>query len=199
MDNKEIELFRGYLTTGQGQVPSVLGKLLDGLSDAELAKLRVAALEGKLSIELEQQRMAIRYLGARAEMNEFISAIKQYESLPNPAKSLSGIRDTREISGASGTTTVSYRRGCFVASCVYGSSSHPDVIILRGFRHAVLEQFSQGRRLSAWYYSNGLRLAKRVNGPMQKSVIRCVLWSLCRLITLAERPLTCLLRPLNAK
>lgn len=197
MDNKEIELFRGYLTTGRGQVPDVLGKLLEGLSDKELIKLRSAALEGKLAIELEQQRMANRYLASQAEMNQFISSIKQYESLSNPAKTLSGIRDTREIDGASGRTTVSYRRGCFVASCVYGNPAHPDVDVLRGFRHSFLERFAAGRSFSAWYYVNGPLLARRLDRPILKFPIRGLLWCLCRVICLLERsPLTSVTRRL---
>jgi hypothetical protein len=45
-------------------------------------------------------------------MRQFISAIEYYESLSNPLPTFSGVRDQREIHGASGKTTVTYTRGC---------------------------------------------------------------------------------------
>jgi hypothetical protein len=187
MENKEIELFRAYLTTGQGQVPTVLSRLLEGLSDEDLTKLRSAALHGKLAIELEQQSMANRHLASQVEMREFVSAINQYESLSNPFPTLSGIRDQREIYGASGRTTVSYRRGCFVASFVYADPSHPDVILLRRFRRSTLEQLTAGRSFSAWYYRNGQKAAQIVRRLFLRRPVKFCLWCLCRFLSLCER------------
>jgi hypothetical protein len=180
MENKDIEVFKGYLEQTKGEVPSVLGRLLQGLPEKDLAQLRLAALEGKLSIELEQQRMANRYLASQAEMREFIAAVKEYEGMSNPLTSLSGLRDQREINTATGTTTVSYRRGCFVASFVYANPAHPDVLTLKKFRRRVLERFTLGRKASAWYYAHGEELVGTVSRLGLKTTVRAFLQLLCK-------------------
>lgn len=52
------------------------------------------------------------------------------------------------------------KKGCFIATAVYGSYDHPDVKVFRGFRDNVLQQSSLGRQFIAWYYDHGPRWAE---------------------------------------
>jgi len=44
---------------------------------------------------------------------------------------------------------------CFIATAVYGSCDHPDVVSLRQFRDETLQKHVWGRQFITWYYQNG--------------------------------------------
>ncbi|MCH2533196.1 MAG: hypothetical protein MK008_02005 [Bdellovibrionales bacterium] len=52
---------------------------------------------------------------------------------------------------------------CFIATAVYGSSFHPQVIQLRLFRDYVLNQHALGRKFIAFYYLKSPKWADRLN------------------------------------
>jgi hypothetical protein len=51
---------------------------------------------------------------------------------------------------------------CFVATAIYGTSSHPDLSILRAYRDSVLMSSRLGRRFVSWYYKVGPSIARVV-------------------------------------
>jgi len=60
--------------------------------------------------------------------------------------------------------SVAAKQGCFVATTVYADAFHPDVCLLRSFRHFILEKTAMGRTFSAWYYRNGEALSRSLIG-----------------------------------
>lgn len=65
-----------------------------------------------------------------------------------------GLDNQSEMSTAEPTSD------CFVASVLYGSSSHPDVVALRKFRDTVLMSSRSGKQFVQAYYRFGPQLAK---------------------------------------
>lgn len=73
--------------------------------------------------------------------------------------------------------------GCFVATAVYGSYSHPDVLVLRRFRDDLLAGCAPGRRFIGWYYRNGPIAAQWLNArpafkPFVQAPLYAVVWGL---------------------
>jgi hypothetical protein len=182
MDKNEIDVFRGYLAARGSTPPSVLFQLLEELTPEDRAKLKSAAAEGYMGLELERLKMQDRFLVSRAELDDFIAKVKELDALPTPLTSLSRTEISKRIKGASGETVVSHRRGCFVASFAYADPLHADVQLLRCFRHAFLESYATGRCFSAWYYSNGQSLAQIATHFHLRKPSRAALWFLCRII-----------------
>lgn len=52
--------------------------------------------------------------------------------------------------------------GCFIATAVYGTDTHPNLIVLRSFRDNFLSEFSLGRRFIKFYYKYGPDFALKV-------------------------------------
>ena len=76
------------------------------------------------------------------------------------------------------------KKGCFIATAVYKSYDHPDVIVLRGFRDGILGRSVWGRRFVAWYYDKGPGYAKWLSGrPATASLVRFLLRVLVLLLT----------------
>jgi len=66
--------------------------------------------------------------------------------------------------------------GCFIATAVYGSYDHPDVIVLRRFRDTTLQSCVSGREFIAWYYRNGPEYAEWLRSrPLAISCVRSLL------------------------
>jgi hypothetical protein len=87
-------------------------------------------------------------------------------NLPSPPK-----KQTQEQSQKK-----SEKKGCFIATAVYGNYNHPDVNIFRGFRDNVLQQCSLGRKFIAWYYDHGPSWAEwLMEHEMVSGVIRTIL------------------------
>jgi len=61
--------------------------------------------------------------------------------------------------GAGGFGNLNIGGGCFIATAIYGSPSHPNVEILRAFRDQVLLQTQWGRAVVDYYYRHSPALA----------------------------------------
>lgn len=59
------------------------------------------------------------------------------------------------------------KKGCFIATAVYGDYDAPEVLVLRAFRDKSLMKNSIGRLLVAIYYAISPSLAKIVNQNKQ--------------------------------
>ena len=57
--------------------------------------------------------------------------------------------------------------GCFVATAVYGTEDHFDLIVLRSFRDNFLSNYNLGKKFIAFYYKYGPNFARKVS----KSII----------------------------
>lgn len=55
---------------------------------------------------------------------------------------------------------------CFVATAVYGSYDHPEVVRLRDFRDGALARTDRGRAFVSWYYREGPALAAWVESSV---------------------------------
>lgn len=68
------------------------------------------------------------------------------------------------------------KEGCFVATVVYGSYDHPDVLVLRQFRDDILQHYAWGRCFISWYYENGPSWADSIrHHPFVADCIRFLL------------------------
>lgn len=73
------------------------------------------------------------------------------------------------------------KKGCFIATAVYGSTNHPNVVKLRRFRDNHLEANVIGRTICVVYYWLSPRLAKGLFAkPRVRGVMRNVLNWICR-------------------
>ncbi len=73
--------------------------------------------------------------------------------------------------------------GCFVATAVYGSRTCREVVILRRFRDERLVRSRVGRRLIAWYYRFGPRMAAslRKRPAISRAAKMALDWVVCLL------------------
>jgi hypothetical protein len=185
MDEKQIEVFRNQLSSGTSLSGSLLPKLLDGLTPQELAQLRSKALEGHLGIELERLKMQDRLSASQTEIDAFISTVARLERQTNSP--FASYKADFSAKGASGETTITSKKGCFVATAIYADARHPNVCLLRTFRHSFLETFPQGRNFSAWYYRNGEALSRSPIGRgFLGKAIRVGLLCLCASLRLSS-------------
>ena len=75
-----------------------------------------------------------------------------YRDLANLAQGSTSPNDSNPSSGGASSGSGG---GCFIATAVYGDSSHPCVQELRNFRSEYLLPYSLGRRFAHWYEENG--------------------------------------------
>lgn len=80
--------------------------------------------------------------------------------------------------------------GCFVATAVYGSYDHPNVLTLRAFRDRVLAKCAAGRRFIGWYYREGPIVADWLNThsgckPLVVAPLSALVWAIRNPILLA--------------
>ena len=158
MADDKLEIIRTQFMTGQIQSGSILANVLEGLPPEEVQKLRQKAAEGMLASELERMKMQNRFQASAVDIDNFIRMIQKLEE-EQKGKVMSGYDTTTKVETASGQTTIRVKRGCFVATAVYGSADHPNVIILRRFRDQHLETNPLGRAFCAVYYRLSPRLA----------------------------------------
>jgi LSD1 subclass zinc finger protein len=62
----------------------------------------------------------------------------------------------------SGNAQVAEEGGCFIATAVYGSENHFNLIVLRSFRDNFLQDYSFGRKFINFYYKKGPQFAKKI-------------------------------------
>jgi len=141
MADDKLEIIRTQFMTGQIQSGSILANVLEGLPPEEVQKLRQN-----------------RFQASAVDIDNFIRMIQKLEE-EQKGKVMSGYDTTTKVETASGQTTIRVKRGCFVATAVYGSADHPNVIILRRFRDQHLETNPLGRAFCAVYYRLSPRLA----------------------------------------
>lgn len=72
-----------------------------------------------------------------------------------------------------------FKKGCFIATAVYNSSSASEVIILRRFRDQVMLRWLLGQKFVDWYYRTAPRLASIIiKRALIKKIIRYLLFTL---------------------
>ena len=68
------------------------------------------------------------------------------------------------------------KKGCFVATAVYGSPMAPEVKMLRTFRDTTLLSHPLGERFVHWYYQNSPRWASWIEPrPLARQIVRLLL------------------------
>ena len=68
------------------------------------------------------------------------------------------------------------KKFCFIATAVYGSYDHPDVLVLRSFRDNTLQDYVWGRKFIAWYYEHGPAYAEWIKSrPFLASLVHLAL------------------------
>lgn len=133
-------------------------------------------------------------------LSDNIINIKQYQSkwdaagvLPMPWMSIvrppatqSKARSTATHQAAqqqSSATTSSSTEGCFIATAVYGSYNHPQVLLLRGYRDHILANHTAGKLLIWVYYKYSPKIAEYIRrSPARKVVVRHVVEQIVALI-----------------
>jgi hypothetical protein len=187
MPENSFELIKKELPTGE-QI--ILSRVLEGLSPAELDKLREKAAEGKMALELEQLSKVHQFHASSADMQQFIENVKSLEWTHRRAFSTYKAEGTFKT--ATGTTTIQSAKGrCFVATAVYGDASHPDVMLLRAFRDSVLRCSIGGRLFIQCYEQIGPHLARSaITRGAGKYVLRWFFTVVCKLLSLLMRPTT---------
>jgi hypothetical protein len=158
MDTQSMELVRKQFISGQLQPGSILAKLLSDIPENELKTLQVKAAEGMLGIELEKMVQLHRFHSSSVEIREFIENIKELESASRQGFS-NRYTAVGEFQTASGKTTITAKKGCFVATAVYQNPDHPNLAMLRSFRDEYLETHFIGRLFCSVYYYIGPVLA----------------------------------------
>ena len=71
--------------------------------------------------------------------------------------------------------SVEHKKGCFVATAVYGSAEHPDVRLLREFRDKILLQSALGRITVRLYYFTAPILVTFIRTESAKFIIRALI------------------------
>jgi len=79
---------------------------------------------------------------------------------PPPAPASSGGVVPKRLENQPESDKIQQKSDCFVATALYGSSTHPDVVALREFRDSVLMSSRPGKSFVYAYYRVGPRLAK---------------------------------------
>lgn len=77
-----------------------------------------------------------------------------------------------------GNDAAGQKKGCFIATAVYGSDMAPEVEVLRKFRDSRLLPHSLGVRFVEWYYKTSPRLANWIEPrPFVRKVVRMLFLS----------------------
>ena len=154
----------------------ILSKVLAELPAEEIARLKSQAADGMLSIEINSIITQRKLQVTATEMDIFLQNVR---GLQREHQGLTSSYNTQtRIQTASGETTITSKKGCFIASAVYGSADHPTVLILRRFRDKRLETNFAGRVFCKIYYRLSPRLADSVfsRGFARKTMRRLLDW-----------------------
>jgi len=99
--------------------------------------------------------------------------VPDFRSRYNTNKSsLSSLKSQLSNIGASSPSSGSSSGGCYIATMVYGSYDHPQVIVLRRFRDNVLDNNCVGRQFVKFYYKHSPSLVEKLkeNKTINKSI-----------------------------
>ncbi len=149
--NKELSdlsEIKNQLIAGNVIPGTLLARMLADLRPGEIQKLRAEAANGMLGLELEKLSMANRFQIASADIDDFVDRIKSIEGSINRYTSF---KATGEFQTASGRTTIEVKKGCYIATSIYGSEFHENVLLLKDFRDGFLTQKLWGR-IFCWIY-----------------------------------------------
>jgi hypothetical protein len=151
------------------------------LSESQIQNLQNKAAEGTMHIELEQLRKVHQFQASDADINQFIQNVKQLEQTMKQRGSTYKATGTFET--ATGTTTIEAKKSCYVATAVFETPFHPNVILLQSFRDLHLTRFWLGKRFIAFYYKIGPFLAGSVLARgLFKKMTRGFLNGVCNII-----------------
>lgn len=151
MDKYSVELVRKQFISGEIQPGTILSKVLSDLPSDDIKALQKKAAEGMLGLELEKLAQLNRFQSSSVEIREFIDIIKELEFQTRQGFP-SRYTAVGEFNTASGKTTITAKKGCFIATAVYNDYNHPLVIELRKFRDEVLESYLLGNIFIKIYY-----------------------------------------------
>jgi hypothetical protein len=156
------------------------------------------------AIELVQQVIPqsniekIRISKNQASLNEYKNLVnflfsKLTYTSQNKVKYLN-FWDVQKTTSPSSTSKSSYKpstttsspkgsSGCYIATMVYGSYEHPQVLVLRGFRDNVLNNYSLGRKFINFYYKHSpYWVEKMKNNKTLNKAIKIILNSIIKLL-----------------
>jgi hypothetical protein len=186
MPDNQFEIIKKELASQNPRQGDLLAVVLKDLSPQQVEKLKEKAAEGKLALELEQLRKLNQFQASSAEMSEVIEVVRRLEFAQKGP--LSGYKVTGTYKTATGETTIVAKKGCFIATAVYGSDQHPNVIVLQKFRDEHLEHNKSGVRFVEWYYKVGPILARSFLAKgLSRKLIRGALSALCKSIKITSR------------
>jgi hypothetical protein len=182
MADENLDLVKSQFLAGHLPSGSILAKALAELSPQEIALLKNKAAEGSLGLELQRMNMLNRFQASSVDIDDFIRNVQRME------RTHSGVNSSYSMQGrfetASGETTITSKKGCYIATAVYGSSEHPNVLCLRQFRDQYLEANWMGRALCAIYYRVSPILANSIfSGGRLRRWMRLALDRFCRFIS----------------
>jgi hypothetical protein len=182
MPDDKLDIIRSQFIQGQVQPGSILSKVLEGLPAEDVQRLKQKAAEGMLASELQKMVMANKFQASTVDIDDFIRTIGRMED-KLAGKPLTGYDAKMTAQTASGETSIHVKKGCFIATAVYGSADHPNVLALRRFRDDHLESNAVGRAFCAVYYRLSPRLAEGFfsRGRARDGMRRLLNW-FCELI-----------------
>lgn len=179
MAGTELEIIKGQLLSGNIQAGSVLARVLGDLPAQQMEQLRLKAAEGVLGLELEKLAMSQRFQSSSVEIKEFIERIKELEV---SATGMTRYKAMGEFETASGKTTITAQKGCYIASAVYESEYHHKVLLLRKFRDIYLLNNIYGYQFCRVYYSVSPYLVKYFSHNPIKYFTKLSLNVICKVI-----------------
>jgi hypothetical protein len=161
---------------------SFLQRLMQELSPEERARLKQKTAEGLLSNELERLRASHQFGISSDDMDMFMQNVQRMERL-HRGNAMSSYDMRGTFKTPSGETQINSKKGCYIATAVYGSFEHPNVLLLRRFRDQHLEESMVGRCLCACYYWASPWLAQGLfSKGAPRSAMRKVLDGVCRIL-----------------
>jgi len=159
--------------TSLSNVKNVLGsndELYLGLSsriasDAQnMIVAEINSIQGVISNTYDNVRKLSALILLKEKVNEAwevttmignMDLVPEFRTRYNTNKSsLSSLKSQLSQIGASRPSGGSSSGGCYIATMVYGSYEHPQVIVLRGFRDNVLNNYTLGRKFISFYYKH---------------------------------------------
>ena len=158
---------------------SFLQQLMRELPPEDAARLTIKAAEGLLTSELEKVRASHQFGISSEDIDSFIQNVGRMERAHRGA-----IMTSYDMQGtfktASGQTQITSKKGCYIATAVYGDFGHPNVLILRRFRDRSLEPSLAGRLACAFYYWVSPWLARSLfSHGRAREFMRTILNALC--------------------
>jgi len=174
MSQENFELITRQLPSG-----SVLARAIAELSPEDLSRLKQQAADGMLALELKRLVDQHKFQLSSTEIEDFVQQVQRLQRAGTTYTA------TGHFKTASGETTITAtsKKGCYIATAVYGSEEHPNVLILRQFRDSRLETNYMGRLFCSIYYFLSPRISRsRIFNRYLGSPVRSLLDLLCAVL-----------------